>query len=213
MDVLHRLLDKTITKEELLRELEKSPGLLPEILNGVSHPKATVRYGCTKVLMDFSAKYPERLYSKFDALVKLLDNKHRIVTWNALAILANLSTVDSEHKFDEIFDKYYDYLNDAYMVTVSNVVGNSARIAIAKPYLAQKIADRLLDIENIRETPHLTSECKKVITQQAIKSFDQFFDEIEDKEKVFSFVKKNTKSSRVTLKGEALAFLEKRKHQ
>ncbi len=210
-DILQKLLDKTITKEGLFQELENNPYLLPTILNGVSHPKAAIRYGCAKVLMDFSEKYPERLYTQFDAFVNLLGSKYRILTWNAIAIVANLTRVDNEQKFDEIFDKYFSYLNDDYMVTVSNIVGNSARIAIAKPYLTQRITDRLLGIVSLKETPHLTAECKKVITQQVIKSFDQFFDEIKNKEEVLSFVEKQTRSDRITLREEATAFLNKRR--
>ncbi len=210
-DILQRLSDKTVTKEELFQELENKPSLLPTILNGVSHPRAAIRYGCAKVLMDFSEKYPERLYPRFDEFVNLLGSSYRILTWNALAIVANLARVDNERRFDEIFDKYFSYLSDDYMITVSNIVGNSAKIAIAKPYLTQRITDRLLSIESLKETPHLTAECKKVITQQVIKSFDQFFEEIKNKEEVLSFVEKQTRSDRITLREEAIAFLNKRR--
>jgi hypothetical protein len=210
VDVLQKLSNKTITKEELFQELVQNSNLLPTILHGMYSSKASIRYGCGKVLMDFSEKYPERLYPQFDTCVDLLNSKYRILTWNALAIIANLTRVDKEGKFDEIFEKYYDYLNDEYMVTVANVIGNSAKIAIAKPHLIQIITDRLLSVENIKVTPHLTIECKKVIAQQAIKSFDLFFNKIEAKERVISFVKKQANSTRAPLKREALDFLKKR---
>jgi len=210
VDVLQRLVNKTITREELFQELVQNSNLLPAILHGMSSSKATIRYGCGKVLMDFSEKYPERLYPQFDTFVDLLNSKYRILTWNALAIIANLARVDRERKFDEIFEKYYDYLNDEYMVTVANVVGNSAKIAMAKPYLIQIITDRLLSVENIKVTPHLTIECKKVIAQQAINSFDLFFNKIDAKERVISFVKKQASSTRAPLKRQARDFLKKR---
>jgi len=209
-DVLQKLENKTITKEELFQELVQNSNLLPTILHGVSSSKAAIRYGCAKVLMDFSEKYPEKLYPQFDTFVSLMNSKYRILTWNALAIIANLTRVDTEGKFDAIFDKYYNYLNDAYMVTVANVVGNSPKIAMAKPHLVQRITAQLLSIENIKLTPHLTAECKKVIAQHTIKSLDLFFNEIEAKEQVLSFVKKHTNSTRTTLREEALDFLKKR---
>ena len=95
------------------------------------------------------------------------------------------------------------------MVTVANVVGNSAKIALAKPYLAQKVTDELLKVENIATTPHLTEECKRVIAEHAIKSFAQFFDEIEQKEKVVSFVESYVDSPRKTLGKAAEEFLLK----
>ena len=189
--------------------VEQDFNLLPEVLNGVSSSKAAIRYGCAKVLMDLSEKHPEKLYPHMDFFTALLDSKYRILTWNAMAIIANLAKVDEDKKFDEIFDKYYGFLNDAYMVTVANVVGNSAKIALAKPYLAKKVTNELLKVENISTTPHLTEECKRVIAEHAIKSFAQFFDGIEQKEKVISFVKSHVDSPRKTLGKAAEDFLLK----
>jgi hypothetical protein len=159
--------------------------------------------------MDLSEEHPEKLYLHMDSFINLLDSKYRILTWNAMAIIANLAKVDADKKFDAIFDKYYSFLDDAYMVTVANVVGNSAKIALAKPYLNQKITNELLKVENISTTPHLTEECKRVIAEQAIKSFALFFSDIEQKEKVISFVAKHRNSPRKTLRKAAEEFLTK----
>jgi hypothetical protein len=208
-ELLQKLASKSITKEELLQKVKQNFDILPEVLKGVSSSKAAIRYGCAKVLMDLSEEHPEKLYPYMDFFIDLLDSKHRILTWNAMAIIANLTKVDKNKKFDAVFDKYYSFLNDEYMVTVANVVGNSGKIALAKPYLVQKITSELLKIENLSTTPHLTEECKRVITEKAIKSFDLFFDRIETKERVISFVKKNLNSPRKTLKIEAENFLKK----
>ena len=120
--------------------VEEDFGLIPLLLEGTSSAKATVRYGCGSVLMNLSEKHPDQLYPYMDNFVGLLDSEHRILTWNALAIIANLTAVDADHKFDAIFDKYYGFLFNEYMVTVANTVGNSAKIASNKPYLADKIA-------------------------------------------------------------------------
>ena len=93
---LSRLAEKTITKEQLYGEVESNWSLLPELINGVSSTKASIRYGCGKVLMDLSEKYPDRLYPFMEIFVQLLDGKHRILVWNASIILANLSSVDSD---------------------------------------------------------------------------------------------------------------------
>jgi hypothetical protein len=180
------------------------------VLKGTSSSKAIVRYGCAKVLMDLSEKYPEKLYPHIDDLIALLDSKYRILTWNAMAIIANLTRVNRDRKFDAIFDQYYGFLNNEYMVTVANVVGNSAKIALAKPHLVQRIAAELLKVENIKLTPHLTAECKQVIIEHTIKSFDAFFEKIKAKEQVLFFVKKQLHCTRASLRKEAQSFLEKR---
>jgi hypothetical protein len=205
-----KLADKSMTKEELFQKVKHDFGLLPEVLKGISSSKAAIRYGCAKVLTDLSEEHPEKLYSYIDSFIDLLDSKYRILTWNAMAIIANLAKVDKDKKFDAIFDKYYSFLNDEYMVTVANVVGHSGKIALAKPHLIQKITSELLKVENIPTTPHLTEECKRVIVEKAIESFDMFYDRIYAKEKVISFVKRHLNSSRRTLKEEAENFLKTR---
>jgi len=208
-DLLGKLVDKSITKEELLKKVKQNFDLLPEIIDGVSSGKAAIRYGCGKVLMDLSEEYPDKLYPYMDFFIKLLSSKYRILTWQAMFIIANLTKVDKNKKFDSIFNKYYSFLNDEYMVTVANVVGHSGKIALAKPNLISKITKELLKVENIKTTPHLTDECKKVIAEKAIQSIDMFFPQIENKDEVISFVKKHAASSRKTLKTKSEEFLNK----
>jgi hypothetical protein len=208
-ELLHKLASRSLTKEGLFQKVRENPSLISEVLSGISSPKAAIRYGCAKVLMDLSQERPGTLYPYMDSFLALLDSKYRILVWNAMAIIANLAKVDKDRKFDAAFNKYYGFLSDEYMVTVANAVGNSGKIALAKPYLAQKIVSELLKVENISTTPHLTDECRRVIAEKAIESFDLFFDKIEDKDKVISFVKRHQNSSRKRLKVKSESFLKK----
>ena len=210
-DLLVKLADKTLTKDGLRQLVERDFGLLPVLVEGTGSPKASVRYGCAKVLMDLSAEHPEQLYPYMDQFVGLLDSKYRILTWNALAIIANLAEVDVDKRFDAVFDKYYGFLDNEYMVTVANTVGNSGKIALAKPYLIPRITNELLKVEHVSVTPHLTEECKRVIAEGAVKTFDLFFDKLDEKEKkkVLDFVERQLSSSRRTLSAKAKSFLEK----
>ncbi len=208
-ELLAKLANKSMTAKELFQNVEQDWTLLPQLLGGLCSSKASVRYGCSRVLLRLSETYPIRLYPFIDFIISLLDSKYRILVWNALAIIASLVEVDYDKKFDAAFDKYYGLMNDEYMVTVANVVGHSGKIALAKPYLVDKITNELLKVEGISSTPHLTDECKRVIAEKAIESFDLFFDKITDKERVISFVKKQTGSSRKTLRETAKNFLNK----
>jgi hypothetical protein len=207
--LLLKLENKTMSKEELFQMVKKDSSLISTVVDGVSSSKAAVRYGCAKVLMDLSKECPNKLYPYMNFFIKMLDSKYRILTWNAMAIVANLAKVDVEKKFDAVFERYYDFLNDKYMVTIANIVGCSGRIALAKPYLVDRIANELLKVENIPLSPHLTEECRRVIAEQAIKSFDLFFDKISRKQDVISFVERNLSSTRKTLRAEAEEFLKK----
>ena len=208
-DLLKKLENKKISKEKLAEKVKQDFKLLPEIINAMDSNKASIRYGCGKVLMDLSETNTNELYPFMDNFITYLDSKYRIITWQAMAIIANLTKVDKKKKFDGIFEKYYSFINNEYMVTVANVVGHSGKIALAKPYLIPKITEKLLSVDNIKTTPHLTKECKLVIAEKAIESFNLFFGITNQKEKIISFVKKYSISSRKTLKNKAREFLKK----
>jgi hypothetical protein len=208
-ELIEKLANRSMTAGELFQTVEKDWTLLPQLLQGVSLSKAAIRYGCSRVLMDLSEAHPTKLYPFLDPIIDLLDSKYRIITWNALTMIANLARVDAEKKVDAVFDKYYSFLNNEYMVTVANVVAGSGKIALAKPYLVDKITNELLKVDNVSLTPHLTEECKRVIAEKTIETFDVFFDKITQKSRVISFATKHTSSSRKTLRVTAKNFLKK----
>jgi hypothetical protein len=148
------------------------------------------------------------MYPHMDEFITLLDSKHRILVWNAMAAIANLCSVDTENKFDAIFDKYYGFLKDEYLVTVANAVANSGKIALAKPYLIPKITEALLSVETISTTPHLTEECRRVIAGKAVDSFAKFYSKMcaEEKARVMAFMKRHCSSPRKSLKAKAEVF-------
>ncbi len=80
-DLLQRLVDKSMTREELLQRVKQDFDLLPKILNGVTSSKATIRYGCANVLLDLSEEHPEELYQHMDSvavnLSRLLEDFRR----------------------------------------------------------------------------------------------------------------------------------------
>jgi len=194
---------------QLKEKVQRNYDLLPEVLAGVHSSKAAIRYGCSKVLMELSQDHPKQLYPHMDFFVGLLDSRYRILTWNAMAVIANLTRVDTQKKFDAIFEKYYSFLNNEYLVTVANVVGHSGTIARAKPYLIPRITQELLKVESIKTGAHLTAECKRVIAEKTIESFDLFFDQVRQKEGVMMFVKKYCSSSRKSLREKAHLFVQK----
>ena len=211
-DLFEKLENKSITKKDIAKKVMNNINLLPEVIDGVSSPKAAIRYGCASALKIISEENPKQLYPHMDFFIQLLESEYRILTWVAMAVIANLTKVDAENKFDTIFDKYYSFINDEYMVTVANVVGHSGSIAKAKPHLTNKITNELLKVEKISTTPHLTSECKNVIIEKTIKSFNTYFDQIQNKNDVILFVKRQLNNTRKTAKAEAESFLKKWVH-
>ena len=157
-----------------------------------------------------SADYPEKLHPYIDEFFAILDSKYRILTWNSLAIIANLATVDSENKLDMHLEKIFRFMNNEYMVTVANLIDSLGKIAKAKPYLIPKITTELLRVESLKTTPHLTEECKLVLAERALETFDKLLSKMspEDKSKVLSFAKRCEHSKRTSLKIKAALLLK-----
>lgn len=114
-----------------------------------------------------------------------------------------------KNKFDEIFKKYHSFLSADSMITVAHVVDNSGKIAKARPHLAQRIASELLKLEKIPTKPQPTQECKNILLGKIILAFDMYFDQIENKDDMISFVKRQGNNTRNATKVKAEKFLKK----
>lgn len=209
IDLPNRLKDKTITPETLATRAREDPDLIPSLLAGLRNPAAAVRYGSSKTLILISQQDPTLLYPHFQDFVQLLDSPHRILTWNALTILANLTTVDTENKFEKILDRYYHHLTDGYLVTATTIIDHTPTIITAKPYLADRITTHLLKTDAIPTNPHLTEECKQIIAAKTITTLDTIYPHIKNHDHILKYISRYTKSTRPTTKKLAETFLKK----
>jgi len=208
-NILNDLENKAANAEDLARNVIEKPSLLAKIFDGISSDNARARFKSAKTLRIISEKKPTMLYSKMDFFIKLLDSKNNILKWIAIDVIGNLASVDSENKFDKLFNKYYGLLTDESMITIGHVIDNSGKIAKAKPHLTQEITNILLKIENIPITPHITQECKNILFGKTIQAFGEFFDQIKNKDAVISFVRKQLNNTRNATKTKAEKFLTK----
>ncbi len=151
-----------------------------------------------------SGKDPQKLYSEFDFFVNFLDSENNIIKWNALEVIADLTTVDSQERFDKIFRKYYDLLSDESMITAGHVIDNSGKIATAKPYLQDRITRELLRVEEIQ---YKTSECRNILLGKVILSFNRYISHVDNKEEMISLAERQQNNSRRATRAKAEKFL------
>jgi hypothetical protein len=195
----------SVTAELLASKALKNSNLISQFMSGVSSPKAKVRFKSVKALKIISERAPEKLKSKWDFFKDMLKSKNNIMKWNALDILANLSSVVSEKQFSQIFEQFYQLLGEGSLVTAAHVVDNSAKIALAQPGLREKIVGEILRVE---EVPLPTNKCRNILAGKAIVAFDQFFKELKNKKEIIEFVKRQVKSSHQATKRKAEKFLK-----
>lgn len=196
---------KSVSVESIANKIVKDRKLLDDLLKNVSSDKVVIKYKSSKVLMLLGEQQPSMLYPKWDFFVKLLGNENTFLRVIGATTIANLTRVDTENKFEKIFDKYYNLLEDESMINAANIAGRSGIIAKAKPHLQGKVTNKLLDIDKT----HHSSECKNIIKGKAILSFSEYIDEFEDKEKIIQFVRKESRNTRSATRKKAEKFLKK----
>jgi hypothetical protein len=204
--LLEQIGQKGSDKEEIAEWVIAEPELIADVLEGLSARPAAIKYGCSKVLRLISQQQPEVLYPSFDLFVKRLDIDNTFLKCDAILILANLASVDSEGKFEAIFDRYFAPIKGPTLIVAANIIGSAAKIAAAKPALSDRIAAELLKVE---EAKYQTAECRNIALGQAIDAFDEFFEQIGDKERVRRLVKKQLENTRKGTAKKAEQFLKK----
>jgi len=204
--VLTALESREAEAEEIAERVIKKPSLLPELLSGIRSTKPEVKFGSAKTLRIISEKAPRTMYAHMDFFEKLLDSDNNILKWNAIDIIANLTVVDSDDRFNKIFRKFYDQLDEGNLITAGHVVDSSSIIAHAKPEFRDEIVKELL---RVHEIPLPTEECRNILIGKTITAFDGFYEEIRDKEAVVSFVRRQLDNTRNATKSKAEKFLKK----
>jgi predicted house-cleaning noncanonical NTP pyrophosphatase (MazG superfamily) len=180
--------------------------LLPDVIDGLDSPGATVKFKSAKILRILSDNRPEILYPYFDFFMNLTQNSNNIIKWNAIDIIAGLSSVDSDDKFPAVFNSFYGLMEAGELITAAHVVENSDKIAKARPELMDRITQELLKVERV---PLPTEECRNILTGKTIEALGKCFRQIENQEEVVAFVKKQLGNTRNATKKKAEAFLKK----
>jgi hypothetical protein len=193
-------------KEQIAERVIGEPKLLTDVLEGLNGRTGAVRFGCSKVLRLISQKKPELLYPRFDFFVKRLDIDNTFLKCDAILTLANLTKVDSDNKFEAIFDLYFAPIKGPTLIVAANIIGGAAKIALSQPELTDRIAAELLKVETAR---YQTDECRRIALGQAIYAFGEFFGQIGDKEVVRRLVKKQLDNTRKSTAKKAEQFLKK----
>ena len=202
----HSLSQKDINVESMAEKALEDEKIVSELLEGILSKNDTLRYNCYKVLIQISEKTPETLYQEWTHFENMMKSNNAYYKSIAVQIIANLTLLDGENKFEKIFDRYYDMLNDSVIVA-RNVVVNSGKIVKAKPELQRKIIKKLLNIDKTNQ------KHKGLVKGDSIEAFDSFFDEIENKEDIVKFVREQLNCESPKTRKRAKQFLTKWEHK
>ena len=200
LDLQNKNIDPKVYAEKIINK----PELIKQYLDGLLSKDETYRYNCFKVLHIVSEKNPDLLYPYWDFFENHLRSKNNYHKMSAVLIIASLTSVDKEKKFEGLFDEFYDYLKSDKTITSIYIVKSSGKIARCKPRLNEKITKLLLNIEKIHPGKQI-----ELVKSAVIESFSEYFELIENKKEVTDFVKKQGSSSSPKTRIIAKDFLKK----
>ena len=194
---------KDVDIDFYVNELLNNKNLLSEYLDALALKHQTYVENCFKVLNIISEKNPDFLYTHWDFFVSHLRSENNYhITW-AIIVLANLTAVDKQNKFNSIFNEFFDHLKSEKTIVPMYLLKYSSRIVNSKPNLEDSITDILLDIEKIYAGKQI-----ELIKSAAIESFSEFFNKSKNKKKIIDFVKKQLNSPSPKTKKTAKEFIK-----
>lgn len=176
---------------------------LKELMDGLASDNETYRYNCYKVIQTMSEEAPLKLYSEWEFFHELMKSNNSFDQMMGVTILANLTVVDSDEKFDEMIDEYFCLLDARSLVTARYVAIGAGTIAQVKPALQEVITKWLLKTEKTHHKNH------ELIVGDAIEALDTYYSEIKNQQKIITFVKRHLKSDSPKTAKRAKQFLAK----
>ena len=155
---------------------------LNEVLLGLKSKNEIFRYNCYKVIFQVSKMHSQMLYPNWDYFFDLLESTNAYHRMAAINIISYLTLVDTRKKIDLVFDQYFQFLDDKSMIFARYLTLSTGIIANNKPYLKEKIVEKLLGIKNA----HHEEDRKDLIKHDIIQYFSQIFEKIKKKNEIIS---------------------------
>jgi len=205
VDVHQMLSEKEVANlDQVAQQAIADAEVLREIVDGVVSKDETFRYNCFKVLIQVCEAAPGALYPEWDTFVELLGSSNAFHRGLAIQIIARLTRADTEQRFDDVFDRFFDVLDDDKVMVSRYLVQSAGQIVQSKPYLRERVTARLLTVD---ETRHTESR-KDLIKADIVQVLGESFKELEDKERIVAFVEQQLESSSPKARKAAKEFLK-----
>ncbi|MFX1380303.1 MAG: hypothetical protein ACFFA4_14540 [Promethearchaeota archaeon] len=197
--------DAEIQAEKIVRRVLDEKNYLPKLLEGIKAKEDSIRYPNAIALEILSKENPEIIYPEWEIFVELLKSKNAYHKSIAISTISNLSIIDEQNKFEEIFKEFFKLIDDKSVIVTRKLAIYAGKIAKAKPLLRSKITTILLSIDNTQHSPSR----KDLIKGDIIESLSEYFKNIRNKIEIIKFVKNQLKSSSPSTVKKAKEFLSR----
>jgi len=189
----------------IVERVFKENKYLSGVLKGVCSKMDSERYPNAIALENLSKDHPEIIYPEWNFFVNFLKSENAYHKSIAISTISNLIALDKQNKFKEVFEVYFNLLDDKSVIVSRKLAMVAGKIAKTKPKYKSKITKLLLKIDN---TQHNQSR-KDLIKGDIIEAFNDYFTIIEKKDQIIDFVKDQLSSSSPSTVKKARNFLSK----
>jgi hypothetical protein len=201
------LSEKDVDLESVVNIALESEDYLSELIANLRSKKETIRFNSSQALYLISQQNPDVLYPLWDFFFELIQGDNTYWKCSGIPIIANLTRVDKENKFERMFERYFGLMDDKKsFIPAAYLAKSAATIVRAKPNLETKITRRLMKIDQTRHDP----QRRDLVKSDIIKAFDEYFEQAEDKNEIIEFVRKQLECDSPKTRKAAKKFLEKR---
>lgn len=179
---------------------------ISEYLRGLESKATRVKYGSSKALRLAAAESPERVYPHFECFARQLAGDNTVFRWNAIWTLGHLAPADTEGRLDRMLRRFCAPISGPELIGAANSIGAAAEIALAKPYLAVRIAHQILKVEH---GEYATPECRNVAIGHAIRALSRMQSLVGHDRQVAGFVERQRDNPRPAIRQKAAQFLRR----
>lgn len=205
--LISEISDKNVDVDKFAEIVINEEPIRQEIINQMlNNEHIMVYYHSYNILAKASELKPELFYRYWDDFVSLLNHENSYHRDFGLTLIANLTKVDTENKFAHVSEDYFKHINDGKFMTARHCIHNTAKILANKHELKEDILNILL---NIDELCNFSEKQKALIKSDVIEVFDEFYEEITNKEMINKFVKVELNSVSPKTKKRAREFILK----
>jgi len=135
----------------------------------------------------------------------MLDSTNNYFKYQAIYLIANVLSADTEDRFSEISKKYFGLIHDPSIMIASHLALNAGKIAKAKPAMRPVITKLLLDAgKGSRER-----KSGELLQSYIIDAFEQYIDGTGDLKNVVAFVREQLESGSPKTRKAAKEFLKR----
>ena len=115
---------------------------ISELINGLFDKNDKTAYKCLKKL-EIASQQDNGVYQFFDTFVDMMDNDNSYVRTRGLLLISANAKWDTDHKINEVIDKYLCHIMDEKPITARQCIKALPNIAKYKPNLIDDIRSAL----------------------------------------------------------------------